>query len=111
MDLTNIIIQLIIGAVGGNGAGMLLKKFSLGGLGNTIVGLLGGAGGAQILGAINPSLAEGLGGQIGGAGVGGAVLMIIVGMVKKMLAKQDKNPTALHQLHNTSFHSDLFFLS
>jgi hypothetical protein len=37
MNLTNLIIQLICGALGGNAAGSLLKKQSLGPVGNSIV--------------------------------------------------------------------------
>ncbi len=82
-----ILIQILIGALGGNGAGLLLKKLSLGTLGNTIAGILGGAGGAQLLAMIKPALTEGLGGQIGSAGVGGAVVMAIVGAIKKAMSK------------------------
>ena len=45
-----LIIQLVSGAVGGNLAGSLMKKFSLGTLGNSIVGILGGGLGGQLLG-------------------------------------------------------------
>ena len=42
MDLTQILIQLVSGALGGNAAGAVAKESSLGTLGNTIVGALGG---------------------------------------------------------------------
>lgn len=84
----NLLIQILIGALGGNGAGLVLKNFSLGTIGNTIAGILGGAGGAQLLAMINPALAEGLGGQIGSAAAGGGVLMIIVGIIKSLLFKK-----------------------
>jgi len=38
--MVNIIIQLVSGAVGGNGAGALMKKLSLGTIGNSIVGAI-----------------------------------------------------------------------
>ena len=40
-SLLPLIIQLVSGAVGGNVAGSLMKKFSLGTLGNSLVGILG----------------------------------------------------------------------
>jgi uncharacterized membrane protein YeaQ/YmgE (transglycosylase-associated protein family) len=54
MDITSLLIQLVSGAVGGNIAGMGLKKYSLGTLGNSIAGILGGGIGAQILGPLLP---------------------------------------------------------
>ena len=50
MDITSLLIQLVSGAVGGNAAGMALKNYSLGTIGNSIAGILGGGIGAQILG-------------------------------------------------------------
>ena len=47
-----LIIQLVSGAVGGNLAGALMKKFSLGTLLNSVVGILGGGIGGQLLGML-----------------------------------------------------------
>lgn len=45
MDL---IIQLVLGAIGGNLGGALLKNLSLGTIGNSIAGIVGGGlGGAR----------------------------------------------------------------
>lgn len=44
-----LIISLVTGAVGGNAAGAVLKKFSLGTTGNSIAGILGGGLGGIIL--------------------------------------------------------------
>jgi uncharacterized membrane protein YeaQ/YmgE (transglycosylase-associated protein family) len=84
-----LIIQLVSGAVGGNLAGSLMKKFSLGTLGNSIVGILGGGLGGQLLGMIGLGGAEAAAastgmdltsilGSLAGGGVGGGVLMAIV---------------------------------
>jgi hypothetical protein len=86
--MNELLIQLISGAVGGNAAGAALKEKGLGALGNTITGLLGGAGIGQLLASLAPQLLESLAGQIGGAGVGGAVVTAIIGIIKsKMAAK------------------------
>jgi hypothetical protein len=66
--IVNLIIQLIAGVVGGNAAGAALKDYNLGNLGNTIAGALVG--------------------QIVGGGAGGAILTIIAGLVKSMMASQ-----------------------
>ena len=42
MTFTQLIIELIIGAIGGNAAGAVMKDKSLGTLGNTIAGVVGG---------------------------------------------------------------------
>ncbi|MGG6229623.1 hypothetical protein [Tenacibaculum sp. SDUM215027] len=80
------LISLLSGAVGGNLAGALLKKFSLGTLWNSVVGILGGGLGAQLLGMLNVDI-SGIIGNIAGSGVGGAVLLVIVGVIKSAMAK------------------------
>jgi uncharacterized membrane protein YeaQ/YmgE (transglycosylase-associated protein family) len=98
MDITSLIIQLVIGAIGGNAAGAVMKNQSLGTLGNTIAGVLGGGIGGQILGAVlgggaaaDPAAAAGAMGNIvqniAGGGIGGAVLMAIVGIIKGAMNK------------------------
>ncbi|MGH8768920.1 MAG: hypothetical protein ACREVT_12180, partial [Burkholderiales bacterium] len=99
MDIVGLIIQLISGAVGGNIAGALLKQFSLGPVGNSIVGILGGGIGGQLLGMLgaggaSEAVAAASGLDIGsivsgvaGGGVGGAVLMVIVGLIRKAMSK------------------------
>jgi hypothetical protein len=88
-------IQLINGGVGGNTAGALLKKFNLGPMGNTIAGILGGIGGGQLLSVLMGAAAPAASGldmssilsSVGGGGVGGAVIMVIVGLVKAQMSK------------------------
>jgi len=93
-NLLPLIIQLVSGAVGGNLAGSVLKKLSLGTLGNSIVGILGGGIGAYLLDLVGVPVSASGGMDIGsivssiaGGGVGGAVLMAIVGIIKKALSK------------------------
>jgi hypothetical protein len=95
--IINLIIQLVAGIVGGNAAGAALKDYNLGGIGNTIAGALGGVGGGQLLQVAIPAIAAAAGGnldvgaiigQIVGGGAGGAILTVIVGLVKSMMASQ-----------------------
>jgi uncharacterized membrane protein YeaQ/YmgE (transglycosylase-associated protein family) len=90
-NILPLIIQLISGAVGGYIAGALLKNYSLGALGNSIVGIIGGGIGGQLLGIWGVQTAAGgmeigsiLGSVIGG-GIGGAILMAIIGITKKSM--------------------------
>ena len=80
MDLTSVLLQLISGAVGGNAAGLANKARSLGPLINTILGALGGLGGGQI--AANTT-SGGTATEVGASAVVGALLPLIVGMLKK----------------------------
>lgn len=92
--MEQLIISLISGAVGGNIVGAAAKKISLGPLGNSIAGILGGGIGGQVLSMV------GLGGALDGStdlsailssvasgGVGGGVLLALVGVIKSALAK------------------------
>ncbi len=89
-----LIIQLIAGAVGGNVAGRLLRQFDLGTLGNSVAGILGGGIGGQLINQFTNLNAGGGGmdigaivGQIASGGVGGGVLLIIIGVIRKMMSR------------------------
>ena len=85
--LLPIIINLVTGAVGGNVAGGLLKNLSLGTVGNSIAGIVGGGLGGQILGMLGAGGLDGVVGSLVSGGAGGGALMVIIGLIKKMLAK------------------------
>lgn len=97
MDVTSLVVQLVSGAVGGNAAGAAMKKLSLGTVGNSIVGILGGGLGGQLLGMLGiggAGAAAAAGGgmdmnailqSVAGGGVGGAVLMAIVGFIRQKM--------------------------
>lgn len=70
----DLIIQLISGAVGGNLAGALLKNISLGPVGNSIAGILGGGIGGQLLGPL-------LGIAASTSGAGGTDIAAIVSQI------------------------------
>ena len=87
--LLPIILQIIAGAVGGNVGGAAMRKTSLGGLGNSIVGAIGGIGAGQLLPIIvDMATASGLDfGKLAGSAVGGLVLQIVIGLVKAQMNK------------------------
>jgi hypothetical protein len=92
--IINLIIQFIAGAVGGNAAGAASKDISLGMLGNTIAGAVGGVGGGQLLSALIPMMAGAgnnvdigaLASQAVGGGVAGAIVAGVVGLIKNKMA-------------------------
>ena len=96
MNLVSLIIEAVSGAVGGNIAGAAMKENSLGTLGNSIAGIVGGGLGGVLLQSLLGSAAAGDGSldvstmlsNIAGGGVGGAILMVIIGFIKNAMAKK-----------------------
>ena len=96
MNIISIIIEAISGAVGGNIAGAAMKENSLGTVGNSIAGIVGGGLGGMLLQSILGSEATGGGsmdittilGNVAGGGVGGAILMAIIGIIKNKMAQK-----------------------
>jgi uncharacterized membrane protein YeaQ/YmgE (transglycosylase-associated protein family) len=94
MDLVGLLISVISGAVGGNVAGAAMQDKSLGALGNSIAGILGGGLGGALLRALGMLGQSGGGldlssivGNVASGGVGGAILLIVVALIKNMTAK------------------------
>jgi uncharacterized membrane protein YeaQ/YmgE (transglycosylase-associated protein family) len=89
--LLPLIINLIGGAVGGNAAGAILKNLSLGTLGNSLVGIIGGGVASQLLpellGAAGSMDIAGIITQIVSGGVGGSAGLVIAGLLKNILGK------------------------
>jgi len=76
-----LITSLLLGALGGNIGGALIQKISLGAIGNSIVGIIGGGIGAQIFQSAamtNHLLASMIGGT-----AGGILVMVLVGIIKR----------------------------
>jgi uncharacterized membrane protein YeaQ/YmgE (transglycosylase-associated protein family) len=95
MDFLGLAVNAVSGLIGGNILGAAWKEKSLGALGNSIAGLVGGAAGAYIMQAVGLLQSVGLAdmsvasllGSVGSAGVGGAILTAIIGMIKKSMTK------------------------
>lgn len=90
------IVSLLAGAVGGNVAGGVLKSINQGTVINSISGIVGGGLGLQILsmlgmGGVAADAAAGgldigaLVSQVAAGGAGGAVVLAIVGFVRKAM--------------------------
>jgi uncharacterized membrane protein YeaQ/YmgE (transglycosylase-associated protein family) len=96
MNIISLIIEIISGAIGGNVAGAAMKQSSLGTLGNSIAGIVGGGLGGTILQSITGNVATGGGSldlatilsNVAGGGVGGAILMAVIGLIKNQMAKK-----------------------
>lgn len=95
MDFVNVLVSLISGGVGGNIAGVALKDKSLGAIGNTLAGVIGGAAGGYIIQGVGLLNTLGLGeltlgsllGNVGASGISGIILTTLVGLIKKAMTK------------------------
>lgn len=102
MDIINLVISLVSGAVGGNLGGAAVADKNLGTLANTIIGLVGGGAGDFILKALgviastsvaDPSAAGHLDiasilTNIGVSGVSGGALTAIIAFIKDACEKK-----------------------
>lgn len=90
VGLISFLLSLLSGAVGGNVAGNAMKKYDLGMTGNTVAGLFGGAIGGPIVNMMmmHPESMFGVISNMLGSGVGGAIMMIVVGLIKNAYTKR-----------------------
>jgi len=89
------IISLASGALGGNLAGSLLKKYSMGTLWNSVAGILGGGLGLMVLGSLSPELGnaaasnsldiQSILSSVAGGGVGGGIVMTVIGLIRQAM--------------------------
>jgi hypothetical protein len=96
MNMEQILINLITGALGGVGVGKASPNFNLGTIGNIISGLVGGGVLGQIVTLALPSVVTaaatghlsvgGIISQVIAGGAGGAILTAIIGAVKNKVA-------------------------
>ena len=75
---------LIIGALAGWIAGLIMKGGGFGTIGNIVVGIIGAVVGGYLFGALGISLGGGLLGTVATAVVGAVVLIFIVRLIKKV---------------------------
>jgi uncharacterized membrane protein YeaQ/YmgE (transglycosylase-associated protein family) len=79
----SILVWIIIGAVAGWLAGLLVKGYGFGFISNTLIGILG----AGIAGLLAPTLGlhtESVGGNIVASLLGALVLLLLVGIVRRL---------------------------
>ena len=101
---TNLIIHFVVGLIGGNATCESAPRFSLGPWGNTIVGGLGGIGGAQLFAEFMPidmTAAAGdiqmMVGELAAAGLCGIALTVSLGFLRNIIRKQN-HPNHLHHI-------------
>lgn len=83
MNVEQAVVFLVIGGVAGWLAGLLMKRGGFGLLGNIIVGVLGAVFGGWLFGVLRISVGGEWIGPIVTATVGAAVLLFIIGLIKR----------------------------
>ena len=83
IDMNNLIWFLIIGAIAGWLAGLVMKGRGFGILGDIIVGIVGALLGGWLFGVLGVSAGGGLAGSLIVAFIGAVVLLFIVRLIKR----------------------------
>ena len=83
MTLENLIIFLLIGAVAGWLAGLIVKGFGFGIVGNIVVGIVGAFIAGYLFPALNVTLGSGIVGAIIHATIGAVLLLLVVRVLKR----------------------------
>jgi uncharacterized membrane protein YeaQ/YmgE (transglycosylase-associated protein family) len=83
MTLEGLIILLIVGAIAGWLAGVLMKGYGFGLLGNIIVGIVGAVIAGWLLPRLGIYIGGGIIGSIINALIGAIILLFIIGLVRR----------------------------
>lgn len=83
MGIESVIIWLIIGAVAGWLAGLIVQGFGLGLLGNIVVGIVGAVIAGWLFPFLGIRLGSGVIAAIINATIGAVILLVIIGLVRK----------------------------
>lgn len=83
MTVESLIIFLLIGAVAGWLAGLIVKGFGFGLVGNIIIGIIGAFIAGYLFPALNVSLGAGIVASILHATIGAVILLLVVRVIKR----------------------------
>ncbi len=83
MGIESLVVLLLIGAVAGWLAGLIMKGFGFGLIGNIVVGIVGAFIAGLVFPAIGVSLGSGIIASILHATVGAVILLFLIGLIKR----------------------------
>src|SRR6187200_611301 len=83
MAIESLIVWLIVGAVAGWLAGVIVKGYGFGLVGNIVVGIVGAFLAGLLLPRLGISLAGGIPGAIIYAAIGAVILLVIIGLIRR----------------------------
>jgi len=83
MTIEALIAWLVIGAIAGWAAGLIMKGYGFGLLGNIVVGILGAVIAGWLLPMIGVVIGGGIIGAIINAIIGAVILLLLIGLIKR----------------------------
>lgn len=83
MTLNSLLVTLIIGAIAGWLAGLVMKGRGFGLIGDIVIGVIGASVGGWVLGSLGVSIGGGLIGAIINATIGAIIVIIVVRQLRK----------------------------
>jgi uncharacterized membrane protein YeaQ/YmgE (transglycosylase-associated protein family) len=83
MTIESVIIWLIIGAIAGWLAGLIVKGYGFGLIGNIVVGIVGAVIAGWLLPRIGFALGGGIVAAIINAVIGAVILLLVIGLFKR----------------------------
>jgi uncharacterized membrane protein YeaQ/YmgE (transglycosylase-associated protein family) len=83
MAIEQLIILLVIGGIAGWLAGMVVKGYGLGLIGNVVVGIVGAVLAGWLLPRIGIVIGSGIVGSIINAMIGAIILLVLIGVIRR----------------------------
>jgi len=83
MGIESLLVFLIVGAIAGWLAGLLVKGFGFGLLGNIVVGIVGAFIAGWLFPTIGISLGSGIAAAIIHATIGAVILLVLIRLIKR----------------------------
>ena len=83
MDITALILTLVIGGVAGWLAGLIIKGYGYGLVGNIVVGIVGAVIAGFVLPRVGVALGSGMIGAIIHATIGAVILLLLIRLIKR----------------------------
>jgi uncharacterized membrane protein YeaQ/YmgE (transglycosylase-associated protein family) len=83
MQLEALLILLIIGAIAGFLAGIIVKGYGFGVVGNIVVGIVGAIFGGWLLPRLGVFPGGDVAGQIISATLGAVILLVLIGLIRR----------------------------
>ena len=84
MGIESIIVWLIVGAIAGWLAGLIVKGGGFGLLGNIVLGIIGAVVAGWLLPTLGVHLGTGIIGAIIDSVIGGVVVLVIISLIKRV---------------------------
>jgi uncharacterized membrane protein YeaQ/YmgE (transglycosylase-associated protein family) len=84
MSLSGLLVWLVIGAIAGWLAGVIVKGYGFGIVGNIIVGIVGAFVGGWLFGQLGITSGQGILGSIIGATVGAVLVLFLLQIVRRV---------------------------